>query len=141
MRFMMIVKASGESEAGGMPEKEMIEAMTKFNEEMANAGVLLEADGLHPSSEGVRIKFSGDKRTVEYGPFPNPTDLIAGYWIIKVKSKEEAIQWAKRSPNPMKDIGVIELRQIFEAEEFGEEFTPELRQREQKIREKVGAKK
>ena len=133
MRFMMIVRATRESESGAMPEEKMISDMMKYNEEMAKAGVLLAAEGLHPSSKGVRIRFSDKYRIVNNGPFPD-RELIAGYWIIQVKSKEEAIEWAKRSPNPMSSDSDIELRQIFEAEDFGSEFTPELREKEESLR-------
>ncbi len=137
MRYMMIVRANKESETGDLPDSEMIAAMTKFNEEMAKAGVLLYAEGLHPSSDGVRIKFSGKNRTVINGPFPD-NELIAGYWIIQVRSKAEAIEWARRSPNPMHGDSYIELRQIYEMEEFDDVMTPELKKREEHIREQVG---
>lgn len=133
MRFMMIVRANKESESGAMPEEKMISDMMKFNEEMAKAGVLLAAEGLHPSSKGVRIRFSGKNRAVNNGPFPDK-ELIAGYWIIQVKSMEEAIEWAKRSPNPMSGDSDIELRQVFEASDFGSEFTPELKKKEESLR-------
>ena len=120
MRFMMIVKANTDSEAGVMPDAKLIDAMTRYNEEMVKAGVLLEGAGLHPSSEGIRVRFSGGQRTVVEGPFPNTTELIAGYWLIQVKSKAEAIEWAKRVPAPHGEgnAGEIELRQLFELEEF-----------------------
>lgn len=137
MRFMMIVRATRESEAGGLPDEKMIADMMKFNEEMANAGVMLEGEGLQPSSKGARIRYSGKNRTVTKGPFPE-NELIAGYWIIQVKSLDEAIEWAKRSPNPMSGESDVELRQIFEASDFGSEFTPELQKREERIREQVG---
>ena len=139
MRFMMIVRAKPESETGDVPDEKMISDMMKFNEEMAKAGVLIAAEGLHPSSKGVRIKFSGKDRTVVKGPFA-ANQLIAGYWIIKVNSLDDAISWAKRSPNPMHGESEIELRQIFEAADFGSEFTPELQKREERIRELVGKK-
>ena len=121
MRFMLIVKASAESEAGVMPEDKLIAEMTKFNEEMQKAGVLLDLSGLQPSSNGARVKFTGGKRTLVEGPFGDPQSLIAGYWIIQVKSKEEAIQWAMRAPAPHKgDDAEIEIRQFFELEDFGE---------------------
>ncbi len=138
MRFMMIVKADKDSEAGVMPSEKLIADMMKFNEEMAKAGVLIAAEGLHPSSKGARVKFSGSNRTVAKGPFPLTSDLIAGYWLIQAKSMDEAIAWAKRAPNPMPGEPVIEIRQIFEAEDFGAEFTPELREKEQRLREQVG---
>ena len=119
MRFMMIVKASKESEAGIMPKPELLEAMGKFNEEMVKAGVMLAGEGLHPSSKGARVKFSGEKRTVIDGPFTEAKELIAGYWIWQVSSKEEAIEWVKRCPNPTGEEGEIEIRQVFEAEDFG----------------------
>ena len=121
MRFMLIVKASAESEAGVMPEDKLIAEMTKFNEEMQKAGILLDLSGLQPSSKGARVKFAGGKRTLVEGPFGDPQSLIAGYWIIQVKSKEEAIQWAMRAPAPHKGDGAeIEIRQFFELEDFGE---------------------
>jgi len=137
MRFMMIVRANKESETGDLPDSDMIAEMTKFNEEMAKAGVLLYAEGLHPSSDSVRIKFSGKNRTVINGPFPD-NELIAGYWIIQVRSKAEAIEWARRSPNPMHGESYIELRQIYEMEEFADVMTPELKKREERFREQVG---
>jgi hypothetical protein len=137
MRFMMIVRATKESESGGLPDEKMISDMMKYNEELARAGVLVSLDGLHPSSKGVRIRYSGKNRTVVKGPFPDK-ELIAGFWIIKVNSLDEAIEWAKRAPNPMHVESDIELRQIFEAEDFGTEFTPELKEREERIREQVG---
>jgi hypothetical protein len=141
MRFMIIVKASQDSEAGVMPEEKLLAAMGKFNEELAKAGVMLAGDGLHPSSRGARVRFSGAKRTVIDGPFAETKELIAGYWIWQVKSKEEAIEWVKRCPNPMKEDSEIEIRQIFEAEDFGAEFTPELREQEERMRAQVAAKK
>jgi hypothetical protein len=134
MRFMVIVKASKDSEAGIMPSRELLTEMGKFNEELTKAGVMLAGEGLHPSSRGVRVKFSGDKRTVIDGPFTETKELIAGFWIWKVKSKEEAIEWVKRCPNPHAEGGEIEIRQIFEAEDFGAEFTPELREQEERVR-------
>jgi len=119
MRFMMIVKASKDSEAGKMPSEELLSAMGKYNEELTKAGVLLDLSGLQPSSKGARIKFSGNKRTVIDGPFAETKELIAGYWIIQVKSLEEAIEWAKRAPNPQGQEGEIEIRQFFELEDFG----------------------
>jgi hypothetical protein len=134
MRFMIIVKASKDSEAGVMPSGKLLSEMGKFNEELANAGVLLAADGLHPTSKGARVKFSGNKRTVVDGPFTETKDVIAGFWLWKVKSKEEAIEWVKRCPNPHNEDSEIEIRQVFEAEDFGEEFTPELRAQEEQVR-------
>jgi hypothetical protein len=134
MRFMIIVKASKDSEAGIMPSEKLLAEMGKFNEELANAGVLLAADGLQPTSKGARVKFSGTKRTVVDGPFTETKDLIAGFWLWKVKSKEEAIEWVKRCPNPHNGESEIEIRQVFEAEDFGGEFTPELRAQEERVR-------
>ena len=141
MRFMVLVKANQESEAGVMPTTEMLTAMGKYNEELAKAGVMLAGEGLHPSSKGARVRFSGNKRTVIDGPFAETKELIAGFWLWQVKSKEEALEWLKRAPF---DGGTeIELRQVFEAEDFGEEFTPELREQERKAWEqaKENAKK
>ena len=134
MRFMIIVKATKESEAGVMPSEKLLADMGKFNEELVNAGVMLAGEGLHPTSKGARIKFSGSKRTVVDGPFTETKELIAGFWLWKVKSKEEAIEWVKRCPNPHNGDSEIEIRQLFEAEDFGEEFTPELREREERVR-------
>jgi hypothetical protein len=120
MRFMVIVKANKDSEAGVMPSEEMLGAMAKFNEEMVKAGVMLDGNGLHPSSKGARIRFSGSKRTVVDGPFAETKELVAGYWIIQVKSKEEAIEWMKRCPNPSNEDSEIEIRQLFELDDFGE---------------------
>jgi hypothetical protein len=134
MRFMVIVKASPESEAGKMPSEKLLTEMGKFNEELVKAGVMLAGEGLHPSSRGVRIQFSGDKRSVVDGPFAETKELIAGFWLIEVKSKEEAIEWIKRCPNPMDSDSEIEIRQVFEADDFGAEFTPELREQEERLR-------
>jgi hypothetical protein len=120
MRFMVLVKATKDSEAGKMPSEELLSAMAKFNEELVKAGVMLDGNGLQPSSKGARIRFSGDKRTVIDGPFAETKELIAGYWIIQVKSKEEAIEWMKRCPNPYMQDGEIEIRQVFELEDFGD---------------------
>jgi hypothetical protein len=133
MRFMVIVKATKDSEAGVMPSEKLLTDMGKFNEELAKAGVMLAGEGLHPSSKGVRVRFSGDKRTVVDGPFAETKELIAGYWLWQVKSKEEAIAWVKRCPNPMPGPSEIEIRQVFEAEDFGAEFTPELRKQEERV--------
>jgi len=138
---MIIVKASKDSEAGVMPDEKLLAAMGKFNEELAKAGVMLAGDGLHPSSKGARVRFSGTKRSVIDGPFAETKELIAGFWIWQVKSKEEAIEWVKRCPNPMKGESEIEIRQVFEAEDFGAEFTPELREQEERVRAQVAAKK
>lgn len=140
MRFMVIVKANKDSEAGVMPSEQMLAEMGKFNEELVNAGVMLAGEGLHPSSKGARVKFSGDKRTVIDGPFAETKELVAGFWLWKVKSKEEAIEWAKRCPNPSGDEGELEIRQVFEAEDFGEEFTPELREQEERLRAEIEAR-
>jgi hypothetical protein len=138
MRFMILVKATKESEAGGMPDKQLLADMGKFNEELVNAGIMLEGEGLHPSSKGARVKFSGRERTVIDGPFPETKELIAGFWIWRVKSMEEAIEWVKKCPNPMPNVeSEIEIRQIFEAEDFGPEFTPELQEYEAKVRAKA----
>ncbi len=134
MRFMVLVKASEDSEAGIMPTEEQLADMGKFNEEMVKAGVMLAGEGLHPTSKGARVKFSGSERTVTDGPFTETKELIAGFWLIQVKSREEAIEWIKRCPNPGPGESEIEIRQVFEAEDFGEEFTPELREQEQRIR-------
>ena len=138
MRFMILVKASADSEAGVMPSEELLTAMGNFNEELAKAGILVEADGLHPSSKGARVRFSGEKRTVTDGPFIETKELVAGYWIWDVKSKEEAIEWVKRCPNPTPGTDSdIEIRQIFSAEDFGAEFTPEARAQEERIRDQA----
>ena len=137
MRFMIIVKASKDSEAGVMPSEKLLAEMGKFNEELAHAGVLLAADGLHPTSKGARVKFSGNTRTVVDGPFTETKDLIAGFWLWNVKSKAEAIEWVKRCPNPHNEDSEIEIRQVFEAEDFGAEFTPELREQEERVRAKA----
>ncbi|QIB08065.1 YciI family protein [Pseudomonas fluorescens] len=134
MRFMVIVKTSPESEAGQMPSEELLAAMGAYNEELVKAGVMLAGEGLHPSAEGVRVQFSGKDRTVVDGPFAQTKELIAGFWIFKVQSLQEAIDWVKRCPNPMVSDSEIEIRQIFELEEFGESFTPELREQEERLR-------
>ena len=141
MRFMIIVKATKDSEAGVMPSEHLLTEMGKFNEELVKAGVMLAGEGLHPSSKGARVKFSGAKRTVIDGPFAETKELIAGFWLWQVKSKKEAIEWVKRCPNPMKGESEIEIRQVFEAEDFGAEFTPELRQQEERLRAKMIKKK
>ncbi len=134
MRFMVIVKASKESEAGVMPSQKLLEEMGRFNEELVKAGVLLAAEGLHPTAQGVRVRFSGTKRAVTDGPFAETKELIAGFWLWQCKSLEEAIEWVKRCPNPHNDGGEIEIRRVFEAEDFGAEFTPELRAQEERQR-------
>ncbi|HEX5713498.1 MAG TPA: YciI family protein [Solirubrobacterales bacterium] len=132
---MAIVKASKDSEAGVMPSEELLAAMGEFNEEMVKAGVLLAGEGLHPSSKGVRVAFGGaGERTVTDGPFAETKELIAGYWLMQVRSFEEAVEWIKRCPNPADEAGEIEIRPVFEAEDFGDEFTPELREQEERIR-------
>jgi hypothetical protein len=133
MRFLVIVKANSDTEAGQLPSTELLTAMGKYNEELVKAGVLLAAEGLQPSSKGARIKFSGSKRTVVDGPFAETKELIAGFWLWQCRSKEEAIEWAKRCPNPTGAESEIEVRQVFEAEDFGAELTPELREQEQRI--------
>ncbi len=133
MRFMIIVKADKNSEAGVLPSTELLAAMGKYNEELVKAGVMLAGEGLQPSSKGARVKFSGKKRTVIDGPFAETKELIAGFWLIQVKSKEEAIEWVKRCPNPMEGETEIEIRQVFEAADFGEAFTPELREQEKRL--------
>ena len=140
MRFMVIVKATKDSEAGIMPSTELLAAMGNYNEELVKAGVMLAGEGLQPSSKGARVRFSGDKRTVIDGPFTETKELIAGFWLWQVRSKEEAIEWVKRCPNPMPGESEIELRQIFEAEDFGESFTPELREQEDRIRAEAAKK-
>ncbi len=137
MRFMIIVKATKDSEAGVLPSEELLTAMGKFNEELAKAGIMLAGDGLQPSSKGARVRFSGPKRTVVDGPFAETKELVAGFWIWKVKSKEEAIEWVKRCPNPMPGDSEIEIRQLFEAEDFGEQFTPELKEQAERVYKQV----
>ena len=134
MRFMMIVKATEDSEAGVMPSEELLAAMGNYNEELGKAGALLAGEGLHPSSKGARVRFSGNQRTVVNGTFAPAHELIAGFWLIQANSLEEAIEWAKRCPNPMEGDSDIEIRQVFEADDFGEEFTPELREQEERLR-------
>jgi len=140
MRFMVMVKANNDSEAGVLPDEKLLAEMGKFNEELVKAGVMLAGEGLHPSSKGARVRFSGNKRTVIDGPFAETKELVAGFWILQTKSKEEAIQWVKRAPNPMPGTeSEIEIRQIFEAEDFGEAFTPELREQEERLRAQAAA--
>ena len=134
MRVMVIVKADKNTEAGVMPSEQLLREMGNYNEELVKAGIMLAGEGLHPSSKGARIEFSGNRRTVVDGPFAETKELIAGYWIWKVKSMQEAIEWAKRCPNPTGDQSTLEIRQIFEAEDFGAEFTPELREQEERLR-------
>ena len=137
MRVMVMVKATEESEAGVMPSEQLLTDMMKFNEELVNAGVMLAGEGLHPSSKAKRVRFSGAKRTVIDGPFPETKELIAGYWIWKVKSIEEAVEWVKRCPNPMNSESDIDIRPIFEAEDFGAELTPKLKEQEDRLRSKI----
>jgi hypothetical protein len=135
MRFMILIKATKNSEAGVLPDEKLLSEMGKFNEELVKAGIMLDGEGLHPTSKGARVRFSGAKRTVIDGPFPETKELIAGYWVWRVKSKAEAIEWVKRCPNPFPDAdSEIEIRQVFEAEDFGAEFTPELRAQEDRVR-------
>ena len=135
MKFMVIVKATPASEAGVMPSEQLLTDMGNYNEELVKAGVMLAGEGLHPSSKGARVKFAGGKQIVTDGPFPETKELIAGYWLWQCKDLQEAIDWVKRCPNPMpNEEGVIEIRQVFEAEDFGAEFTPELRAQEERIR-------
>ena len=141
MRFMVMVKATKDSEAGVMPGEKLLADMGKFNEELVKAGVMLAGEGLHPSSKGVRVRFSGAKRTVIDGPFAETKELVAGFWLWQVKSKEEAIEWVKRCPNPHEGECEIEIRQVFEAEDFGESFTSELREQEERLRAQMAAKK
>ena len=137
MRFMVLIKANQDSEAGVLPSEKLLTEMGKFNEELVKAGVMLAGEGLHPSSKGARVRFSGEKRTVIDGPFAETKELIAGFWLLQVKSKEEAIEWVKRCPNPMGVEAEIEIRQVFEAADFGAEFTPELREQEDRLREQI----
>jgi hypothetical protein len=141
MRVMVIVKANKDSEAGIMPQQQLLADMGKFNEELVKAGVLLAADGLQPSSKGKRVRFSGDKRIVMDGPFTETKELIAGYWLWQVRSMEEAVEWVKRCPCPHEGEAEIEIRQVFEPEDFGDELTPELKEREERMRAQVEAKK
>ena len=134
MRVMVIVKASRESEAGEMPSTELLAAMGQYNEELVNAGIMVAGEGLQPSARGKRVRFSGDQRTVADGPFAATSELVAGFWLWQVKSMEEAVEWAKRCPNPMPEGGELEIRRIFETEEFGDEMTPELREQEERMR-------
>ena len=140
MRFMIMVKATKDSEAGVLPDERLLTEMGKFNEELVQAGVMLAGEGLQPSSKGVRVKFSGNTPTVTDGPFAETKELIAGFWLWQVNSKEEAIEWVKRCPNPMKGESEIEIRQLFEADDFGAEFTPELREQEERLRAQMDKK-
>jgi hypothetical protein len=137
MRVMVLIKANKDSEAGVMPSQKLLEDMGKYNEELVKAGVMLAGEGLHPTSKGKRVKFSGTKRSVTDGPFAETKEVIAGFWIWKVKSMDEAVEWIKRCPNPTGEEAEIELRQVFEAEDFGAEFTPELREQEERLRREI----
>lgn len=140
MRFMVIVKATADSEAGVMPSTELLAAMGRYNEELVKAGVMQAGEGLHPSARGARVRFSGPSRTVVDGPFAETKELIAGFWLWKCASLQEAIDWAKRCPNPMPGDSELEIRQVFDAEDFGEAFTPELRAQEERLREQVAGR-
>jgi hypothetical protein len=137
MRFMVLLKATADSEAGVLPSEQLLADMTRYNEELVKAGVMLAGEGLQPSSKGARVKFSGSKRTVVDGPFAETKELIAGFWILQTRSKEEAVEWVKRCPNPTGEEAEIEIRQIFEAADFGDAFTPELREREARLGEQM----
>ncbi len=141
MKVMIIVKASRDSEAAMMPDERILTEMGKFNEELAKAGILLAAEGLHPTSKGARVKFSGDKRTVIDGPFTETKELIAGFWLWDVRSMDEAKEWVKRCPNPHNEDSEIEIRPVFEAADFGREFAPKLREQEQRIRDRLSGGK
>jgi len=141
MRVMVLVKATAESEAGIMPSEELFAEMGKFNEELVKAGILLAGEGLHPSSKGVRVRFSGSERTVIDGPFAETKELVAGFWLWQVRSMDEAIEWVKRCPNPMNVDSEIEIRPVFEADDFGEALTPELREQEDRLRAQIAAQK
>jgi hypothetical protein len=140
MRVMVIVKATKESEAGGLPDTKLLTEMGAYNEELVKAGIMLAGEGLHPSSKGKRVRFSGEQRTVYDGPFAETKELIAGFWMWKVKSIDEAVEWVRRCPNPMLSESEIEIRPVFEAEDFGAEFTPELREQEDRLRAKLDGK-
>ena len=140
MRVMVIVKASKESEAGVMPDEKMLAEMGKYNEELVKAGIMLAGEGLHPSSRGKRVRFSGASRTVVDGPFAETKELMAGYWLWQVKSMDEAVEWLKKCPNPHNEESEVEIRPVFEAEDFGAEFTPELRERDQRLRGQIEAR-
>ena len=140
MRFMVMVKANRNTEAGVLPSQELLAEMGKYNEELVKAGVLLAGEGLQPSSKGARVKFSGSQRTVVDGPFAETKELVAGFWLFQVRSKEEAIEWVKRCPNPTGEEGEIEIRQVFEADDFGAALTPELREQEERLRAQLSTK-
>jgi len=137
MRFMVMVKATKDSEAGVMPSEQLLREMGEYNEQLVKAGVMVAGEGLHPSSKGVRVRFSGKNRTVMDGPFAETKELVAGFWLMQVRSKEEVIEWVRRCPNPHEGESEIEIRQVFEAEDFGEALTPELRAQEERIREQA----
>jgi len=139
MRVLVLVKADKDSEAGVMPSEQILRDMGKFNEELVKAGVMLAGEGLHPSSKGKRVRFSGTDRSVVDGPFAETKELIAGFWILQVKDMDEAVEWVKRCPNPMEGDSEIEIRRVFEAEDFGDQLTPELREQEQRLREQTEA--
>jgi len=141
MRFMVIVKATKDSEAGALPDQKILSEMGKFNEELVKAGIMLAGEGLQPTSKGARVRFSGNKRTVIDGPFTESKELIAGFWLWEVKSLDEAIEWVKRCPNPHPGESEIEIRQVFEAADFGAEFTPELREQEERLRAQIEKQK
>jgi hypothetical protein len=141
MRVMVMIKADKDSEAGVLPSEQLLKEMGKFNEELVKAGVMLAGEGLHPSSKGKRVRFSGDRRTVIDGPFAETKELIAGFWLWQVKSMDEAVEWVRRCPNPMMSDSEIEIRQVFEAEDFGAEFTPELREQEERLRAEIDRQK
>ena len=141
MRFMVMVKATKDSEAGALPDQKILVEMGKFNEELVKAGIMLAGEGLQPSSKGARVRFSGSKRTVIDGPFTESKELIAGFWLWEVKSLDEAIEWVKRCPNPHPGESEIEIRQVFEAADFGAEFTPELREQEERLRAQIEKQK
>ena len=138
MRVLVIVKATADSEAGKMPGHELLEAMGRFNEELVKAGVMLAGEGLHPSSNGKRVEFSGSRRTVVDGPFSETKELVAGFWLWQVSSMEEAVEWVKRCPNPHEGESTIEIRQVFELEDFGDAITPEIAEQERQLRQRVG---
>ena len=141
MRVMVIIKASKDSEAGVMPSEKLLTEMGKFNEELVKAGVMLAGEGLHPSSKGKRVRFSGDKRSVIDGPFAETKELVAGFWLWQVKSMDEAVEWLKRCPNPMNEVSDVEIRPVFEAADFGAEFTPELQEQEERLRAEIEKQK
>lgn len=140
MKFMILVKATADSEAGVLPDEKLLTAMGKYNEELVEAGIMRAGDGLHPSSNGARVRFSGDKRTVVKGPFSQTSELVAGYWIWEVKSLDEAIEWVKRCPNPMLSDSEIEIRRVYTTEDFGDVLTPELREQEERLQKRLDEK-